>query len=142
MSEEVIKPKRKYVRKDVILPEAAEKELTDLCEGISLKEAIEKEIVVLKEDFDKMVAEEIAKKKDELRKEIADEQAHKKAQSSLHTIEDFLKNTGLVNIEFGKRLLQLGIPRDYLSCLRDEHFNLDDKALWGWIRANYKPAKK
>ncbi len=141
MVEVVSKPKRKYVRK-VVIPVEIDKATANICGEMSLSEAVEQEIVVLKEDFDKLVAEAVAEKKDQLRKEIADEQALKKSQSSLHTIEDFLKNTGLANVEFGKRLLSLGIPRDYLSCLRDEHINLDDKALWTWIRTNYKPKKK
>lgn len=148
MTEVIVTPKRKYVRKSVENVPAAAVSIPidtgklDICEEMSLSEAVKLEIVVLKEDFDKLVAEAIASKKDDLRKEISNEQAAKKEASRLHTIEDFLKNTGLCDVEFGKRLLRLGIPRDYLTCLRDEHINLDDKALWAWIRNEYKPNKK
>lgn len=111
-----------------------EEELTKIKKD-AIADAVKTKMVVFIADVDLMIQDA----KEDFRKEIFAEQATKSSQSSEKNVKDFIKNTGLSDLDFARRLLRMNIGRQYLYCLRDDLHKLDDKALWAYIRANHNP---
>lgn len=110
--------------------------------ALTLLEAVEKGLAVLKSDVDLIVKEEIKKERakflKEARVQIAKEAQEKHERDISRQSTSFIDGTGLTNPEFGHRLLKMNVLKKYLSVLRDEHHRLTDKQIWAIIRENYK----
>ena len=113
---------------------------------MTLQEALDNELVVLKSDIDKIVQEEIKKNatllKEEARKELRKEEAVQRQNNQAASISLYLKDTGLTSQEFGLRLRKMNMPKENLQYLRDEHNNLGNKEIWAIVQKNMRLQKR
>lgn len=114
---------------------------------ITLEEALAQGIVVLTEEVETMVEEEIAKREKaltkKLTKQITKEMAKKHSidggRYSEVEMERYREGSGLTDLKFVRRLIEMNVPKAYVVVLRDEHIKLGTKEIWRIIRDNYKP---
>jgi len=113
---------------------------------ITLQQALDNDLVVLKSEIDKIVQEEIKKNaqslREQARKEIREEEAQQRQANQKASIALYMKDTGLTSHEFGIRLRKMNMPRENLQYLRDEHHNLGNKEIWAIVQKNMRLQKR
>ncbi len=109
-------------------------------QGLSVLEALAAGFIVLKEDVDKIAAEEVTKVraliKEEVRAELAQERADKHAEGRREAAADYMVKAGLTDADFCVRLMEMNVTPEMAQFLRNEHQSLDRKQIWAYIRKN------
>lgn len=112
----------------------------------TLEDALKSGVVILKSEVDKTISEglESAKKgmHKQWRKEMTQEDNKKKTIAFEKGASSFIDGTGITDVKFGARLMRMGVHKEWLSCLRNEHDKMTHQKLWDYLRTNYRPVKK
>ncbi len=130
------------------VPEEAKASLKE----ISLEDALSIGIVVLKEEVESTIAKELKTRQvlweKKVRKDVyakleyeVRESANKKIKIAENKryealLIGYLEGTNITELEFGKRLMTMSVPKELLTNLLDVHSKWTNIQIWDYIRAN------